>query len=124
MATVTCGSILFHEDLLPWPPVVSEHYCWYKYFLMSIDSKLIIDRLKELQSQIPSLKQKRVSFLSEPEFEKWHHSLVKWLTAGGDSTVGELKKIEYKSYTEDRIRYEGEYGYTYKDEQIYQKELD
>ncbi len=82
---------------------------------------MVIKRLRQLQAEIPALKEKGVYFLKDPQFDTWHNNLVKWLKVGLPHTKMELDDIEYRIYSVVRF---GSPGYDSDDETEYQRDLE
>ncbi len=80
---------------------------------------LIVEKLRELQAQIPTLKQKRLTHITTTEFRIWHASLMKWLEAGKPWTTGEFEQVERQPYRSLELL-----GRSPEDEEAYQNELD
>jgi len=90
---------------------------------MSSKLGMVIDKLRQLQEEIPGLKEQGVNYRQTAEFSRWKDGLGKWLQLGLPYTQGELGKIESLSYCVRRLRL-GAGGFDRDDDVAYQKDLD
>ena len=88
---------------------------------------MVIQRLRQLQEEIPALKAEGVNYRQTAEFSRWRDGLGKWLQLGLPYTQREQGKIQSLSYCVVRIRLKTRTrggGYDQDDEAAYQRDLD